>query len=332
MQKIIAKMTHPAANDEEGTAIELVSTGFAGERLDRFLAKALPQYSRTRLQRWIELGAIRWDERVLGRRHRLLGVERLIVEPQPLEAEQAFGPELVDFEVHHEDSSLLVINKRPGLVVHPAAGNWHGTLLNGLLERFRDQAALPRAGIVHRLDRDTSGLMVVARTDSAMSALGSQLAERSMGRRYLALVQGRAEASGVIDAPLARDPSNRLRFTVTREGTGKSARTDFVRLAEGLIGKRPVSLLECRLHTGRTHQIRVHMRHIGQAIVGDVLYGGLADTLCARQALHAWYLALAHPASGQRAEWQELPPPDMRALITAAGIDLESCLAAGRSA
>jgi 23S rRNA pseudouridine1911/1915/1917 synthase len=323
-------MTLLAVNDEDGSSIELASTGFAGERLDRFLAQALPQYSRTRIQRWIELGAVRWDERILGRRHRLLGVERVTVEPQPLEAEQAFGPEPVEFEVHDSDESLLVINKHAGLVVHPAAGNWQGTLLNGLLYRFRDQAALPRGGIVHRLDRDTSGLMVVARNEQAMSSLGGQLAERSMGRRYLALVQGRTETSGVIEAPLARDPSNRLRFTVTREGTGKNARTDFVRLAEGSIGPRPVSLVECRLHTGRTHQIRVHMRHIGHSIVADALYGGLSDARCARQALHAWQLALLHPASAKPVAWRVRPPADMREVIQAAGIDLESCVDAGR--
>lgn len=326
MQPIIAKMMQSALIAEESTGIELVASGAAGERLDRFLAQALPQYSRTRLQRWIELGAVRWDERILGRRHRLLGIERLSVEPQPLEAEQAFGPEPVAFEVMHEDTSLLVVNKHAGLVVHPAAGNWHGTLLNGLLDRFRAQASLPRAGIVHRLDRDTSGLMVVARNEQAMSSLGTQLAERSMGRRYLALVQGRAESSGSIDAPLARDPSNRLRFAVTREGAGKTARTDFVRLADGLIDKRPVSLLQCRLHTGRTHQIRVHLRHIGLPIVGDVLYGGLADPRCSRQALHAWRLALVHPASGQQQEWRVQPPADMQELFRAAGIDLTACL------
>lgn len=323
-------MTPLSVTDDDVANIELASIGFAGERLDRFLAQALPQYSRTRLQRWIELGAVRWDERILGRRHRLSGLERVTVEPQPLEAEQAFGPEPVEFEVHDSDDSLLVINKHAGLVVHPAAGNWHGTLLNGLLHRFRDQAALPRGGIVHRLDRDTSGLMVVARNEQAMSSLGGQIAERSMGRRYLALVQGRTEASGVIDAPLARDPSNRLRFSVTREGTGKSARTDFVRLAEGAIGPRPVSLLECRLHTGRTHQIRVHMRHIGHSIVGDVLYGGLTDARCARQALHAWRLALVHPASGEPVAWRVLPPADMQDVIQAAGIDLHASLDASR--
>jgi len=323
-------MTLLAVNDDDAASIELASNGFAGERLDRFLAQALPQYSRTRLQRWIELGAVRWDERILGRRHRLLGFERVTVEPQPLEAEQAFGPEPVEFEVHHADASLLVINKRPGLVVHPAAGNWHGTLLNGLLDRFADQAALPRGGIVHRLDRDTSGLMVVARNERAMSSLGTQLAERSMRRRYLALVQGRTDASGVIDVPLARDPSNRLRFSATREGTGKNARTDFVRLAEGSIGPRPVSLVECQLHTGRTHQIRVHMRHIGHSIVGDALYGGMPDSRCPRQALHAWRLGLVHPARGEAAEWRILPPADIQDVIEAAGIDLSACLSSSR--
>jgi 23S rRNA pseudouridine1911/1915/1917 synthase len=325
MQQIIAKADgdSPTVGAEP---IELTAAGAAGERLDRFLASCLPQFSRTRLQRWIAMGAVRWDERMLDRRHRLSGLETITVEPQVIEAEQAFGPEPVPFVVHYEDSSVLVVDKSPGLVVHPAAGNWSGTLLNGLLHRYPQQSALPRAGIVHRLDRDTSGLMVVARTESAMSLLGAQLADRSMGRRYLAIVQGEAPASGDIDAPLGRDPGNRLRFAVMTGNSGRQARTEFRRIAVGRIGARTVSVIECRLHTGRTHQIRVHMRHVGMPIVGDVLYGGFADPACPRQALHAWRLTLRHPGLGRRIRWCAAPPADFERLTASAGIDLSDCL------
>jgi 23S rRNA pseudouridine1911/1915/1917 synthase len=200
-------------------------------------------------------------------------------------------------------------------------------LLNGLLHRFPRQAGLPRAGIVHRLDRDTSGLMVVARTERAMASLGAQLADRSMGRRYLAVVSGRAPESGEIEAAIARDPGNRLRFAVPRDSaSGRPARTDFRLLASGTIDRRPISVLECRLHTGRTHQIRVHMRHLGMPIVGDALYGGPSDPNCPRQALHAWRLRLKHPEQGRTQTWTVRPPADLSALIQAAGIDLENCL------
>jgi 23S rRNA pseudouridine1911/1915/1917 synthase len=331
--RFLESMSQIIANPEDRAAsappelIELSTPAQPGERLDHYLARLLPQFSRTRLQRWIEWGAIRWDERVLDRRHRLSGIERITVEPQPIEADQAFGPEPVDFTVHDEDPSVLIVDKRAGLVVHPGAGNWQGTLLNGLLHRFPRQAGLPRAGIVHRLDRDTSGLMVVARTERAMASLGAQLADRSMGRRYLAVVSGRAPESGEIDAAIARDPGNRLRFAVPRDDTsGRPAQTDFRLLASGAIDRRPISVLECRLHTGRTHQIRVHMRHLGLPIVGDILYGGPTDPNCSRQALHAWRLRLNHPESGREQAWSVRPPADISALIQAAGIDLEDCL------
>jgi 23S rRNA pseudouridine1911/1915/1917 synthase len=169
--------------------------------------------------------------------------------------------------------------------------------------------------------------MVVARSEQAMMALGSQLADRSMGRRYLALVQGLADERFTIDAPLARDPGNRLRFAVVSSGLGgKPARTEVRRLASGTLGRRAVSLVECRLHTGRTHQIRVHMRSVGLPIVGDELYGGWVEPMCPRQALHAWRLKLAHPLTGRSAQWSVLPPPDMAALVSSAGIDLERSL------
>jgi 23S rRNA pseudouridine1911/1915/1917 synthase len=302
---------------------ELSASGAHGERLDRFLARSLPQYSRSRLQRWIELGAVSWDERVLGRRHRLAGIETLLVEVQPLEADAAFAPEPVEFSLAHDDDAILVIDKHAGLVVHPGAGNWHGTLLNGLLYRFVSQTALPRAGIVHRLDKDTSGLMVVARTEASMAHLADQIASRRMGRRYLALVQGHAADRVEVDEPIGRDPAQRIRMAVVRGHGGRPARTVFRKLAEGRLGARAVSLVECRLHTGRTHQIRVHARHLGAPIVGDVLYGGLADPLASRQALHAWRLELKHPASDRTQVWTSTWPNDLSALLASAGIELD---------
>ena len=342
-QRIIANGDEPAAVASERLAnqpalpadgasnvYELSAAGAHGERLDRFLAQSLPQYSRSRLQRWIELGAVTWDERVLGRRHRLSGIETLLVEAQAIEADAAFAPEPVEFEVRHEDTSLLVIDKRAGLVVHPGAGNWHGTLLNGLLHRFESQTALPRAGIVHRLDKDTSGLMVVARTESAMAHLSEQISSRRMGRRYLALVQGLAADLAEVDEPIGRDPVQRVRMAVVRGHGGRAARTVFRKLAEGRLGSRAVSLLECRLHTGRTHQIRVHARHIGAPIVGDALYGGLVDAHAPRQALHAWRLELQHPVGGRTHVWTAAWPEDLLALLDSSGIDLDQVMEGAR--
>ena len=315
-------------SDDGGSAglIELDATGFSGERLDRFLASQLPHYSRTRLQRWIEMGAVTWDDRVLDRRHRLAGVETVLVDPQPLEADTAFEPEEVEFPVAFEDDSLLIVDKPAGLVVHPAAGNWHGTLLNGLLYRYASQQALPRAGIVHRLDKDTSGLMVVARSERAMASLSEQLSDRSMGRRYLALVQGAPGERGTVEAPIGRDPIQRVRMAIVSGSAGRSARTSFRTLAQGRLGVRQVSLIECRLFTGRTHQIRVHMQHLGTPIVGDTLYGGLAVPSCRRQALHAWRLALVHPHTRRQRVWTSAWPASLAEVLAEAGIDLEDVM------
>ena len=299
----------------------------AGERLDRFLAAQLPQFSRSRLQRWIALGAVYSEDRALAAKTRLSGAERIVVEPQPLEADSSFRPEPVALAVVDEDPRLIVLDKPAGLVVHPAAGNWSGTLMNGLLHRWPGLAALPRAGIVHRLDKETSGLMVVARDEATRTALIAQLADRSMARRYLALVAGAAPETGEVDAPIGRDPGNRLRMAVVEPGRGRPARTGFRALAGGTLGERRVTLLECRLHSGRTHQIRVHLSSIGYSLIGDSLYGGPRLAGFERQALHAWRLGLADPDTGAPRRWQVPPPPEMRELIARAGIDLETVLA-----
>lgn len=294
----------------------------AGQRLDRFLAARLDGVSRTRLQHWIALGAVRCDERTLQASTRLTGTERIVVEPQPLEAESAFAPDPVPLKIVHEDDDLLIVDKPAGLVVHPAAGNWRGTLMNGLLYHRGELARLPRAGIVHRLDRDTSGLLAVAKSARAFTSLSAQLADRSMGRRYLALAHGACAAEGVVDAPIGRDPSVRVRMAVVDAPRGRASRTLYRRVATGLLEDRDVSLLVCRLDTGRTHQIRVHLRSIGHPLVGDPLYGGTVLGGLARQALHAWRLTLRHPADGRTVEWQAPVPDDLRAVLGQAGIDI----------
>ncbi|MGD9943901.1 MAG: RluA family pseudouridine synthase [Burkholderiaceae bacterium] len=308
-------------------AIVLSAVSGAGQRLDRYvaeqLAPRLPGVSRTRLQHWIALGAVRCDDRVLPAKTRLTGRESIVVEPQPRDADAAFAPDPVPLDVLAEDDALLVLAKPAGLVVHPAPGNWRGTLMNGLLYHRPGLAALPRAGIVHRLDRDTSGLMVVAKTEAAMQALAAQLADRSMGRRYLALADGRCAAAGRVDAPIGRDEASRVRMAVVPASKGRAACTFYRSLAGGALGGRPVTLVECRLQSGRTHQIRVHLRSIGHPLVGDTLYGGPAVDGFARQALHAWRLALRHPAGGGGGCWEQPLPPDMLDLCRRAGIDIE---------
>ncbi len=321
MRAIIATPSDEAAGDPQASTLTIEATDAAGQRVDRYLAGRLEGVSRTRLQQWIALGAVHCEERALTASTRLKGGERIVVEPQPREADTAFAPDPVPLDVVHEDDDLLVVDKPPGLVVHPAAGNWRGTLMNGLLHHRPALARLPRAGIVHRLDRDTSGLLVVAKTERAFASLSAQLAERSMERRYLALVVGRCPAAGTIDAPIGRDPVSRIRMAVVPD-RGKPARTRYERLAVGRLASREVSLLECRLESGRTHQIRVHLRSIGHPLVGDTLYGGPALEGFPRQALHAWRLALRHPADGRRVCWRSPLPDDLRALCTTAGIDV----------
>jgi 23S rRNA pseudouridine1911/1915/1917 synthase len=208
----------------------------------------------------------------------------------------------------HEDAHVLVVNKPAGLVVHPAAGNWSGTLLNGLLARDPAAATLPRAGIVHRLDKDTSGLMVVGRTLEGVTGLARDIAARVVHRQYIALAHGRLEHSPeTIDAPVGRDPRVRVRMAVV--ASGRPARTD----VEELAFAHGIAAVRCTLHTGRTHQIRVHMAHRGHPLVADELYGGRPALGMARQALHAQRLAFRHPVSGEALAFEVEPPADLRA-------------------
>lgn len=304
--------------------VRVSAQGAKGERLDRFLAQRLAgtpaAASRSRIQRWIALGAVVCDDRPVSASTRLAGFETLAVTPLPDEADSAFEPDPVPLTIVHRSPDLLVIDKPAGLVVHPAAGNWRNTLLNGLLHLDPCFARLPRAGIVHRLDKDTSGLMVVAASERAAAALAAQLADRTMSRRYLAFVHGTPPDAGCIDAPIGRDPSMRLRMAVVEGAAGKPARTHFRRLAAAQAQGGPIALLECRLDTGRTHQIRVHLSSIGHPIVGDELYGGRREAI-GRQALHAWRLGLVDPAGGNAVHWSSAPPADMAMLARSVGID-----------
>ncbi len=296
----------------------------AGERLDKALATYLPDYSRNRLKAWVEAGAVTVDGRVTKARYSLHGGESVKVFPQEMPEQYAFAPEDIPLDVVYEDGSLIVINKPPGLVVHPAAGNWTGTLLNGLLFRFPELKTLPRAGIVHRLDKDTSGLMVVARTSQAQTSLVKQLQERTVGRRYLAWVWGDAPSQGKVLATVGRDQRDRLKMAAGSP-QGKPAATLFRRLAKGSLNESPLALLECRLETGRTHQIRVHLESLGFPLLGDPVYrkkspGAAKSLTLGRQALHAYALSLEHPVTHEVMTWFKLPPEDLIQMIPELGM------------
>ena len=310
--------------DEEDFISLEISQDMAGERLDKALATYLPDYSRNRLKAWVEAGAVTVDGRVTKARYLLHGGESVKVFPQEMPEQFAFAPEDILLDVVYEDPSLIVINKPPGLVVHPAAGNWTGTLLNGLLFRFPELKNLPRAGIVHRLDKDTSGLMVVARTSQAQTSLVKQLQERTVGRRYLAWVWGDAPSQGKVLATVGRDQRDRLKMAAGSP-QGKPAATLFRRLAKGSFNESTLTLLECRLETGRTHQIRVHLESLGFPLLGDPVYrkktpGAAKSLALGRQALHAFALSLEHPVSHEVMTWFKLPPEDLIQMIPEVGM------------
>ncbi len=294
----------------------------AGERIDRAVAQLFPEHSRARIQRWIDDGRLALDGQVAHARTRLRGGEAVRLEAQPDPQTLAFAPEPIALNVVHADAALIVLDKPAGLVVHPAAGNWSGTVLNGLLHRYPELRTVARAGIVHRLDKDTSGLMVVAHTPQAQTDLVRQLQARTVARRYYALCWG-APGARSIEAPIGRDPRERTRMAVVPGG--KPALTHVQPLAPGKLGGRAVTLVECRLETGRTHQIRVHLAHAGHALVGDRVYvpralAAASAAVFARQALHAHTLALDHPLSQTRVQWQSDLPADFSQLLTQAGI------------
>ncbi|KND56202.1 Ribosomal large subunit pseudouridine synthase D [Candidatus Paraburkholderia kirkii] len=300
----------------------------AGDRLDKVLAKIFPEFSRSRLQGWIEQGRVLVDGAGAKVRQPVpLGATITLV-PDLLPEQLAFTPEPVPLHIVYEDETLVVIDKPAGMVVHPAAGNWSGTLLNGLLHRYGDAAAgLPRAGIVHRLDKETSGLMVVARTLEAQTDLVRQLQARTVKRRYVAFVWGNMPDEGTIDAPIGRDPRERTCMAVVRSAAGKPARTHFITIDRTTWHGQPVSAIHCDLETGRTHQIRVHCAHAGHPLLGDPLYGRARGKRSvtplpngfARQALHAWRLGLIYPATGKDVHWRADVPADIATLAAQLG-------------
>ena len=313
-------------DDEDFISLD-IPLEMAGERLDKVLAGSLPDYSRNRLKAWVEAGAVMVDGKVTKARYLLHGGESVKVFPQEMPEQFAFNPEDIPLDVVYEDEDIIVVNKPPGLVVHPAAGNWSGTLLNGLLFYYPELKSLPRAGIVHRLDKDTSGLMVVARTSQAQTSLVRQLQERTVGRRYLAWVWGDAPSQGKVLASVGRDQRDRLKMSAGSP-QGKPAATLFRRLAKGLVGEAAVTLLECRLETGRTHQIRVHLESLGFPLVGDPVYrkkvpGAAKNLSFNRQALHAFALSLQHPVKHELMTWFRLPPQDLLDLLPQVGMSDE---------
>lgn len=311
-------------DDEPGEAEQrhlVVPDALHGERLDRALAALVSEFSRSYLQQLVQAGHLRLGTQVCTKpAQRLRAGDALSLTLLPTPQAQAFRPEPMALPIVYEDEHLLVIDKPAGLVVHPAAGNWSGTLLNGLLAHDAQCAALPRAGIVHRLDKDTSGLMVVARSRQAMDALVQAIAAREVRRQYWALAHRAWEGPALreVEAPIGRDPRNRLRMAVVdlAHHSGKPAATGIERLANA----GDYCLVECTLRTGRTHQIRVHMAHIDHPLVADTLYGGRPALGLQRQALHARRLAFGHPVTGEPLAFESALPADFAAALRALGL------------
>lgn len=294
-------------------------------RVDQAVAELMPEHSRSRIQGWIKSGALTVNQKQVKPKDKVW-VDDLISVYAEIESADRWEPENIPLDIVYTDDHIIVINKPAGLVVHPAAGHPGGTLVNALLHHFPEVDTLPRAGIVHRLDKDTSGLMVVARSLIAHTSLVAQLQDRSMGREYLAVVCGVMTGGGTVDEPIARHPQNRLKMSVYP--MGKSALTHY-RIEQKF---NNYTLVRCKLETGRTHQIRVHMAYINYPLVGDPLYGGrlkipsgapdsLVETLrqFSRQALHATQLQLVHPETGDEMVWQRDIPADMQALVDELG-------------
>ncbi len=295
----------------------------AGMRLDQVLAEVFPDYSRSKLQTWVKSGRVQVNGLELKAKEKLDGGEIITLDAEP-EVVVISEAEEIPLEIKYEDESLLIVNKPAGLVVHPAVGNWSGTLLNALLNHDKNLETLPRAGIVHRIDKETSGLLMIAKTLQAHNSLTQQLQDREITREYLAICKGRMTAGGTVDEPIARHPTDRKRYAVKE--SGKEAVTHY-RVVQRFTHHTFVQL---KLETGRTHQIRVHMAHIRYPLLGDPVYGGrfqmppncserLEKQLRSfkRQALHAAKLGLIHPVTDEYCEWEQPLPEDMANLLEA---------------
>jgi len=302
--------------------IKALTEEFSGKRLDVVLAELFPEYSRSRLKIWIDQGNVLVNGKVVRPKYKVIGDEMLQLTVQRIESEQSCEPENIPLDIVHQDEAIIVVNKPAGLVVHQAAGHYSGTLQNALLYLDSSLADVPRAGIVHRLDKDTTGLMVVARNLSAHKYLVDQIQKHEVLREYQALVYGVMTGGGMVDQPIGRHPRDRIKMAVRQNG--REAITHY-RLLERF---REHSHVRVQLETGRTHQIRVHMSHLRHPIVGDPVYAGrhrvpagasqeLLDYLQGfkRQALHAWRLSFVHPQTGEEVSYEAPLPADMLQLI-----------------
>lgn len=328
IERIISSaITDPDSSDDAEVSMDveyrqvMVGREQHGFRLDKALADLLSEFSRSYLQQLVAAGDVRLQTVPVNKpSHKVKAGDSLVVELRPTPQSQAFKPEAIPLNIVFQDEHIIIVNKPAGLVVHPAPGNWSGTLLNGLLAHDTDIAAVPRAGIVHRLDKDTSGLMVVARSRPVMDSLVKAIAAREVGRQYLAVCHRPWTGSVqiTIDAAVGRDLRNRLRMAVVdlESGHGKTARTDVELLGNCAQG----CLVHCILHTGRTHQIRVHMASLGHPLVSDVVYGGKIVPELGRQALHAFRLELTHPVTHKRLKFRVDPPEDLLRLMGAWGL------------
>ncbi len=327
MTDIIPEHEIRATGDKQGQTedsrlVAEIPESLDGSRLDQALARLFSQYSRSRLQQWIRAGHVQVDGKILRAKDKVAVGQQVMLQAQT-EVEGQWQAEAIELSIVYADDSLIVINKPAGMVVHPAAGNPSGTLLNALLNYAPELESIPRAGIVHRLDKDTSGVLVVARTLEAHKSLVEQLQARAFEREYIAVINGVLTAGGTVDAPIGRHPQQRVKMAVVEHG--KPAVTHY-RVEQRFRGHSSVKV---NLETGRTHQIRVHMAHIHHPLIGDPVYGGrfklpagCSDELIAelknfrRQALHARYLGLEHPMTHETMGWRVELPRDMQHLLT----------------
>jgi 23S rRNA pseudouridine1911/1915/1917 synthase len=306
---VTAANYNPADTATDATRELTIPSELAGLRLDQALAKLLPEHSRSRIRTWIDAGRVSVAGATSSAKQKLFGGERVQVTPLPDPRTSAFAAQPLPLAIVYEDETIIVVDKPAGLVVHPGSGHWEGTLANALLHHCPALAAVSRAGIVHRLDKDTSGLLVIAKTPTAQTSLVRQLQARTVRREYLALAQGIIAHGGSVDAPIARHPVKRTAMAIV--ATGKPAVTHY-EVRERFAA---CTLLLCRLETGRTHQIRVHLAALHHPLVGDPAYGRRHGIAFHRQALHAWRLGLTHPVTGAPMRWESALPADFAALL-----------------